>query len=127
MNKLVIIGNLTRDPELRQTQEGVSVCAFTASVNRRVRAGEHPEADYFRVTAWRQLGELCAKYLAKGRKVAAWGPVTASAYTDRDGKSRAGLELTAEGVEFLSPREREQRDASGMEIVPPEDLPEDMR
>ena len=72
MNKLTIIGNLTRDPELRTTSTGVNVCSFTVAVNRRQRsqgAEGQPEADFFRVSAWRQLGEICQKYLAKGRKV----------------------------------------------------------
>ena len=78
MNKLFIVGNLTRDPELRSTPSGDSVCDFTVAVNRRGRRdaqGTQPEADFFRVSAWRQLGENCAKYLAKGRKVAVTGSV----------------------------------------------------
>ena len=66
MNKLTIIGNLTRDPELRTTSAGINVCSFTVAVNRRGRrddASAQPEADFFRVSAWRQLGENCAKYL----------------------------------------------------------------
>ena len=92
MNKVFLIGNLTRDPELRTTQTGVSVCSFTIAVNRRrpnnAEAGQ-PEADFFRITAWRQLGEICAKYLAKGRKVSVVGTVSASAYTGNDGVARA--------------------------------------
>ncbi|HIU18936.1 MAG TPA: single-stranded DNA-binding protein, partial [Candidatus Limiplasma stercoravium] len=63
MNKLTIIGNLTRDPELRTTSTGVNVCSFTVAVNRRrsAQGGNQPEADFFRVSAWRQLGENCAK------------------------------------------------------------------
>ena len=107
MNKLTIIGNLTRDPELRTTPNGYSVCDFTVAVNRRTsrnNAGGQPEADFFRVTAWRQLGEICSKYLAKGRKVAITGPVSVSTYTGNDGNVRASLEVTADDVEFLSPR-----------------------
>ena len=106
MNKVFIVGNLTRDPELRSTRDGISVCSFTVAVNRRVRNAEagQPEADFFRVTAWRQLGENCAKYLAKGRKVSVTGSVSASAYTAQDGTARASLEVTADDVEFLSPR-----------------------
>ena len=107
MNKVFLIGNLTRDPELRTTQSGVTVCSFTIAVNRRrassAEAGQ-PEADFFRVTAWRQLGEICAKYLAKGRKVSVTGSVSASAYTAQDGTARASLEVTADDVEFLTPR-----------------------
>jgi len=106
MNKVFITGNLTRDPELRSTRDGISVCSFTVAVNRRQRNAEagQPEADFFRVTAWRQLGENCAKYLAKGRKVAVTGAVSVSTYTGNDGNFRASLDVTADDVEFLSPR-----------------------
>ena len=108
MNKLMIIGNLTRDPELRTTQSGTSVCSFTVAVNRRQTAsqkqnGQQPEADFFRVSAWRELGENCAKWLIKGRKVAVVGPVSVSTYTGQDGKNYANLEVLAQDVEFLSP------------------------
>ena len=99
MNKIVIIGNLTGAPELRVTQSGVSVCEFTVAVNSRRK---DDGATFFRVTAWRALGETCHKYLDKGRKVMVCGAVSASAYTGRDGKPRASLEVTAEDVEFLS-------------------------
>lgn len=124
MNKIVIIGNLTRDPELRTTQDGTPVCNFTVAVNRRVRSGDHPEADYFRVTAWRALGENCARYLAKGRKVMACGPVTARSYTGSDGAVHATLELTADDVEFLSPRSDQ---TNGFTQVDDADLPPEFR
>lgn len=83
------------------------MCNFTVAVNRRhannAEAGQ-PEADYFKVTAWRQLGENCARYLAKGRKVAVVGTVSASAYVGNDGQAYANLELRADEVEFLTPR-----------------------
>ena len=99
MNKIVIIGNLTGTPELRVTQSGLSVCQFTVAVNSKRK---DDGATFFRVTAWRALGETCHKYLDKGRKVMVCGAVSASAYTGRDGKPRASLEVTAEDVEFLS-------------------------
>ena len=104
MNKLTIIGNLTGDPELRTTSTGVTVCSFGVAVNRRKQQGREPEADFFRVTAWRERGELCAKFLQKGKKVCVVGPVSVSTYTARDGSTRANLEVTADEVEFLSPR-----------------------
>lgn len=109
MEKLQIIGNLTRDPELRTTQTGISVCSFTVAVNQRPskaqrEANQQPPAKFFRVTAWRELGENCAKYLLKGRKVYCEGTVSTSAYTANDGKPAAGLEMTADNVEFLSSR-----------------------
>lgn len=107
MNRLTIIGNLTRDPEMRavNTANGqVSVCDFSVAVNRRNRAEGQPEADFFRVTAWRGLAENCHKFLAKGRKVAVVGEVSVRTYTGSDGTTRASLEVTANDVEFLSPR-----------------------
>ena len=104
MNKTIIIGNLTRDPEWRDINPELGCCTFTVAVNRRVKKGDHPEADYFRVTAWRKLGELCASYLEKGRKVMVEGTISAHAYKDNKGEARGTLELTAENVEFLSSR-----------------------
>lgn len=108
MNKVFIIGNLTRDPELRTTSSGVSVCSFTVAVNRRVRSqgaeASQQEADFYRVSAWRQLGENCHRYLAKGRKVAVVGNLTLQNYTGNDGQARTSLEVQADDVEFLSPR-----------------------
>ena len=107
MNKIFIIGNLTRDPEMRTTNSGVSVCSFTVAVNRRrasnAEAGQ-PDADFFRVSAWRQLGENCNRFLAKGRKVGVVGTLTLQTYTGNDGQPRASLEVTADEVEFLTPR-----------------------
>ena len=68
------------------------------------QAGQQPEADFFRVTAWRERGEFCGKFLQKGKKVCVIGPVGVSTYEGRDGKTYANLEVTAEEVEFLSPR-----------------------
>ena len=98
MNKLTIIGNLTRDPELRSTQSGIQVCSFTVAVNKRTKDG----ADFFRVTCWRGLADICARYLVKGSKVAIHGSVGVNTYTGNDGQTRATLEVTADDVEFLS-------------------------
>ena len=122
MNKLTIIGNLTRDPETRAATNGKNVCTFTVAVNRK--RGSEPEADYFRVSAWDKLGESCQNYLAKGRKVAVIGPVSVHTYTANDGTTRANMEMTATDVEFLSPRENAAHAASnGYVPVTDEDLP----
>ena len=114
MNKVFLLGRLTADPELRQTASNISVTSFTVAVNRRrSAAGDQPEADYFRVTAWRALADNCNKFLAKGRKVAVVGPVMVTTYTANDGTTRASMEVTADDVEFLSPRpEAVQQDTS---------------
>ena len=135
MNKVFVIGNLTGDPELRSTREGVAVCSFNVAVNRKKRSGTEQEADFFRVTAWRGLGETCAKYLSKGKKVSVVGQISASAYIGKDGQARASLELLAEDVEFLSAKsdaesdyvrqEREaiQTESDGFEVIEGDDLP----
>ena len=108
MNKIILIGNLTRDPEMRTTSTGLNVCSFTIAVNRRRSSqnnNNQPEADFFRITAWRQLGELCQKYLAKGRKVCVTGSVSVSTYEGKDGTTRASLDVTADDIEFLSSRQ----------------------
>ena len=115
MNKLTIIGNLVRDPELRTTTTGISVCSFTVAVNRKRRQGEQEQADFFRVSAWRELGENCAKWLMKGRKVCVIGPVSVSTHTGQDGKTYANMEVTAQDVEFLSPA---GQDTSGSQPEP---------
>ena len=118
MNKIILIGNLTRDPELRTTPNGYTVCDFTIAVNRRrssqQQAGQQGDADFFRITAWRQLGENCAKYLSKGRKVFVTGPLSARTYQSQDGSTRVSLEVTADDVEFLSSR----ADAEAMGSAP---------
>ena len=118
MNKLTIIGNLTHSPELKTVNGGISVCTFTVAVNRRRREGQEPETDFFRVTAWRQLGENCAKYLDKGRKVAVVGTISTRAYQGKDGSPRASLELTADDVEFLSPKSEQTNEANAVTCQP---------
>ena len=122
MNKLTIIGNLTRDPELRTTPNGVNVCSFTVAVNRKKKQDGQPEADFFRVTAWRELGEICAKYLAKGRKVCVIGSVSVRTY-EANGKTNASLEVQAEDVEFLTPKAESVDQQTGMQKVNPDDFP----
>ena len=110
MNKIILIGNLTRDPELRTTPNGYNVCDFTIAVNKRrysqqqQQGGQQSDADFFRIHAWRQLGENCQKYLAMGRMVFGTGPLEARTYQANDGTTRVSLEVTAEDVEFLSSR-----------------------
>lgn len=104
MNKVFLIGNLVRDPEMRSTQSGVSVCNFTIAVNRRFRNAQtgQQETDFLNVIAWRQLAELCGKYLAKGRKVAVMGSIQTRQYAVKDGSKRTAWDIVADEVEFLS-------------------------
>ena len=131
MNKLIIIGNLTKDPELRTTTTGLSVCSFTVAVNRKgsQQKDKEKETDYFNVTAWRERGETCAKYLSKGKKVSVVGPVSVRTW-ESNGKHGASLEVTADEVEFLTPRtegqpaqQRQVDQQTQMEVVETDELP----
>ena len=104
MNNLTIIGRLTGDPELRTTTQGKEVCSFNVAVNRRIRDNRE-EVDYFKVSAWGEKGKVCKKYLSKGKKVCVTGAVSARAYTNSRGEPAASLEVMADEVEFLSPRD----------------------
>lgn len=99
MNRITLIGNLTRDVELRTTNSGKNVASFTIAVNRR---GKEKVTDYFRINAWGAMGENCARYLAKGSKVAVVGEMQARTYNANDGTTRASLDVLADEVEFLS-------------------------
>lgn len=80
------------------------MCSFTVAVNRRKKIEGQPEADFFRVSAWNERAKVCSKFLQKGKKVCVIGPVAVSVFTGNDGNARANLEVTADEVEFLSPR-----------------------
>ena len=126
MNKIIIIGNLTKTPEQRYTQDGVNVCGFTVAVNRpKSKTNPDPGADFFNVNAWRGLGENCAKFLDKGSKVCVTGRIGLRTW-EKDGKHGASLEILAEDVEFLSTRAGTASPVdpeSGMQVVDPDGLP----
>ena len=104
MNKVYLIGNLTRDPEMRSTSAGIPVCNFSIAVNRRFKNAQtgQQETDFFNIVAWRQLAELCGRYLAKGRKVAVFGSIQTRGYEAQDGSKRTAFDIVADEVEFLS-------------------------
>jgi single-strand DNA-binding protein len=119
MNQLTIIGNLVRDPETGTTEGGVNWCRFTvAARKKRVKEGE-PDAEFVRVTAWRGLGDTCAKYLRKGRKVCIIGEPTVHAWIGQDGNAKGAIDMNADSVEFLIPGSG-QNDAPTDADAPPE-------
>lgn len=125
MNRITIIGNLTKDADSRITQSGHNVTSFTVAVNRRHREGQQDQADFFRVTVWDKLAEIC-KPLTKGKKVAVIGAVSVSTYQAQDGSTRASLDVMANEVEFLSPKEQQKQEApksDGFVEVEDDDLP----
>ena len=105
MNKVFLIGNLTRDPELTETSGGVSVCHFAIAVNRSYASSDgERQTDFFNVTAWRGLADTVARYTKKGSKVAVTGSVQIRNYEDNQGMRRTAVDVIAQDIEFLSPR-----------------------
>lgn len=129
MNKATLIGNLTRDPEARTTPNGVNVCSFSIAVNRR-RANQQGEreTDFFNIVAWRSLGDVCGRYLSKGRKVCVIGEIQNRSHDGKDGVKRYVTEIIADDVEFLTPRDeapkvQENVTREGFEEECDDDLP----
>ena len=105
MNKVILIGNLTRDPELSETPNGVPVCRFAIAVSRDyANANGTRETDFFNITVWRGRAENCGKYLKKGNKVAVFGSIQNRSYEDKDGIKRNVTDIIANEVEFLTPK-----------------------
>jgi single-strand DNA-binding protein len=107
LNKIMLIGNLGKDPEMNVTSDGTPFTRFTLAVNRRVKSssGErHEETDWFNVVAWRQLAETCNTYLHKGSKVYIEGRLTQRKYTDKNGVERSTVEVAANEMEMLTPK-----------------------
>lgn len=117
MNKVILVGNLTRDPELTETPNGVAVCRFAIAVTRDYANAEgNREADFFNITVWRGRAENCGKYLKKGNKVAIVGSLQTRSYEDKDGIKRTVTDVIANEVEFLTPRNA-QGDDEEKEVV----------
>ena len=111
MNKVILTGNLTRDPELTETSAGVSICRFSIAVNRRYKNADGDTiTDFFNCTAWRGLGETISRYAKKGKKIAVVGSVEMRNYEDRDGNKRTAVDIIVQEVEFLSPRDTDDED-----------------
>jgi len=107
MNKIMLIGNLGRDPELQVTPDGTPVTKFSLAVNRvtKTSSGERKEeTEWFNIVAWRQLAETCEKYLHKGSKVFVEGRLTQRKYTDREGIQRTSIDVTITDMEMLTPK-----------------------
>lgn len=112
MNKVILIGNLSRDPELATTNGGVSVCRFTIAVQRRFQNAEgEREADFINVVVWRGQAENCHRFLKKGSKCAVVGRIQTSSYEAQDGTKRYVTEVIADEVEFVGTRPRDDEGA----------------
>ena len=108
MNKWIGIGFVGKAPETRTTQGGSTVCSFSLATSEKYNGEE--KTTWFRISAFNKLGEVCQKYLGKGRRVCVVGKISASAYEGKDGAARASIEVLAESVEFLSSKEESKHD-----------------
>jgi single-strand DNA-binding protein len=118
MNQANLIGRLTRDPEVKQTASGISVCTFSIAITRTFN---RDETDYINIVTWRALAENCGKYLAKGRQVGVSGRIQSRSYEGNDGKRRYVTEIVADNVEFLGSGQRSN--ASSESTAAPKDAP----
>lgn len=101
MNKAILVGRLTADPELKATTNGVNVCSFSVAVNRRfARAGEERKADFINCVAWRQTAEFICNYFAKGRMIGLVGSIQTRDWTDNEGKKRYATEVIVDEAYF---------------------------
>jgi single-strand DNA-binding protein len=121
MNKVYLIGNLTRDPEVSETSSGVAVARLSLAVNRDYLEDGERNADFFKINVWRGQAENCEKYLKKGSKVAIIGSLQNRSYEDKDGIKRTVTDIVASEVEFLSSNRSEEAPTQ-MKL---EEVPED--
>ena len=120
MNKVILIGNLVADPELRKTASDISVCTFRIAVQRRFANQQGVrEADFFNIVAWRQTAELCARFLTKGRKCAVVGSLQNRSYDAQDGTKRYITEVVADEVEFIGGNPNSGSQYNPGEVPPP--------
>lgn len=113
INRVVLVGRLTRDPEMRTTTTGKSVASFSIAVDKRFKGGDDGQtADFFRCSCWEKTAEFVANYLTKGRLVAVDGRLSSRKYTDKDGNSREVIEVVAENVQGLD-RPRDEAGGNG--------------
>lgn len=128
MNKTILIGNVCADPTMSSTPAGVTVCTFTVAADRRFKdAHGEKQTDFFRVQAWRQLGDVCGKYVKKGMKVGVIGELQARTYEAKDGTTRMSLDVNADEVEFMSRAEEKPAtkpaDPNTFDDISSDDLP----
>ena len=127
LNQIVIHGRLTADPELKQTQSGVSVCNFTVAVDRSYSKGEDKITDFFTVVCWRGLADMVSKYFGKGKEILVSGEMQSRRWQDNDGNNRISWEIQAQSVDFcgskgnINPTEQNATQSEFKEVSPDDD------
>jgi single-strand DNA-binding protein len=129
INRVIITGNLTSDPELRSLPSGTAVCKLRVACNTRRKDSATNEwvdkPNYFDVTVWGAQGENCARYLSKGRPVAVDGRLEWREWQDKDGNKRQGVDIIADSVQFLGGRDEGSGGGAGNGFTPQSDIPVD--
>ena len=121
LNKVIIIGRLTRDPEFRQTTSAIPVCRFTVAVDRPYRKDQEKKADFINVTAWRNTAEFIARYFSKGKMIIVEGSLHNNDYTDNNGVKHYSMDVQAENVSFGESKgnsDNQQQSAPNFDTVP---------
>lgn len=125
MNKVILVGRLAQDPEVRYTQSGKAVASFTIAVNRFSGGGQR-EADFIPIVAWEKLAETCGNNLTKGQRVLVEGRLQIRSYETNDGQKRRVAEVIAQNIEFLErkqPTEEKEANPFGGQVIPEEEIP----
>lgn len=118
MNKVILVGNLARDPEVRYTQNGKAVASFTIAVNRFGGGQGQNQADFVPIVAWEKLAEVCGNNLTKGRRVLVEGRLQIRSYDANDGQKRRVAEVIAQNIEFLGSRQSGGEGTEGSSSAP---------
>ena len=118
LNKVIMGGRLTSDPELKTTQSGLSVTQFNIAVNRKVKQGEEQKTDFFNVTAWRQTAEFITRYFNKGSSICIVGSLQNNSWTDQNGQKRYKMDILADEVMFVDSRSDSSAPTVTTPIVP---------
>lgn len=124
LNSVVLMGRMVKDPELKTTPSGVSVCNFTIAVDRDYKNGDEKVADFISVCVWRGLADFCGKYLGKGRMVVVSGSLQSRKWQDKDGNNRTSWEVQAQNVYFADSK-RDGAGGGGTAPTPSPDLTAD--
>lgn len=120
LNKVIIGGRLTSEPELKTTQSGLSVVSFSVAVNRKTKQGEDQKSDFFNVTAWRQTADFVARYFHKGSSICIVGSLQNSSWTDQNGQKHNKTDIVADEVMFVDSKSDNEsaQPSCGQQVVP---------
>lgn len=126
-NKVILVGNLTEEPQLKTTPSGVSVVSFRIAVGRRFKSEGQPDADFFTVVVWRSTAEYIAKHFSKGKAILVCGQLQQRAYKDKDGNSRNTIEVVADEVTFAGYKDGGQQNQGAVKTPTEQSVPMTMQ